>query len=306
MPRSQIKGGLLTLDLPLCGGGSHAFHSLYIKDHATAAGGGKTNALFVGNIDYNASRMSHRDIDAYLRELFSPLGEVTSVSISSLDSGEDDDGEEQHAYISSSSSGSSSSSSSSLKSVTSQPSRFAHVQFAKSSAVKAILQAIKNGYFHEQAQQIGSRYGLGPQMAEKSHAELREAYALVDTDRDALKRKVDSFMRDFEKEEALARYDIDILSHHKSRLALTLPFASPPDLFTPDDPQAAAREAIAGGGRRRLYARAAPQKAQASRRWWPQRWQQWNKCDSPAALWQEESSPAASRHGLHHFILCCC
>ena len=186
MSRSALKGGLLVLELPLSARGC-AMHPLYIKDHVSSGGGsGKTSILFVGNVDY-CPDMPPREIDGYLRELFAPLGEVVSVSVSAL---QDADGEVEEA---------------STSNVTSRPSRFAHVQFTKSSAVRAILQACRNDWFAEPARSVCARWGMDRHLKHKTPQEIRELYPFVDVDRVALKQRVDSFMAGFEEDEAAAR-----------------------------------------------------------------------------------------------------
>lgn len=186
MSKSVLKGGLLVLELPLSTRGS-ATHPLYIKDHVSAGGSsGKTSILFVGNVDY-CPDMPPREIDGYLRELFAPLGEVVSVSVSAL---QDADGESEQA---------------SSSNVTSRPSRFAHVQFTKSSAVRAILQACRNDWFAEPARAVCARWGMDRHVRQKTPQEIREQCPFVDVDRTALKQHVDSFMAGFEEDEAAAR-----------------------------------------------------------------------------------------------------
>lgn len=172
-------------------------HSLYIKDHVTAANsGGKTNTLFVGNVDYYPN-MPPRDIDAYLRELLGPMGEVVTISVSAR---EDLEGEETNGEVLAAEK-----EGALLSKMTSRPSRFAHVQFAKSSAVKSVLQAAKNGWFAESARQICKRWSLDSLLRAKTPSELRGLFPFVDTDRVVLKRRVDGFMAEFEEGEQLVK-----------------------------------------------------------------------------------------------------
>ena len=80
----MAKAGYFSLAIPLTELGCAA-HYLFIREHHSGASSssGKTKTLFVGNVDLLHS-MSHDDIGAYLRELFAPLGEVESVSVSSF------------------------------------------------------------------------------------------------------------------------------------------------------------------------------------------------------------------------------
>ena len=197
--------GYVVLPVPLAEVGCAA-HSLYLKEHHTgnssssssssSSGGGKTKTLFVGSVDLQHG-MTHEDIAGYLRELFSPLGAIEAVSVSSFAEAEGKRAQATQGSSSSSGDGN----------VSSGASRFAHVQFAKASSVKAVLQAVTNGLFSASSSmtEITRRWGLGSALRVKSNRELRESFPLVDVDRADMKRRVDQAMAEFEEQEQLAR-----------------------------------------------------------------------------------------------------
>ena len=91
----------------------------------------------------------------------------------------------------------------------STPSRFAHVQFAKASTVKAILNAVASGMLASSTSvaQITRRWGLGSVIKLKTSKELRDSHPFVDKDRSDMKREVDQAMAEFEEQEQLARLE---------------------------------------------------------------------------------------------------
>lgn len=199
MSRPQLKGGYLILEIPLSSTG-FAVHSLYLKEHVqSSSSSSKTKTLFVGNVDLQTN-MSHEDINGYLRELFTPLGAIESVSVSSFATETENTNKSDSKRKSDSSIDQDE-----LECLTSMASRFAHVQFTKSSSVQLILQATKNGFFSSSISKISERWGIDSYITSKSGREIRACYPLIDVDRTELKRKVDQYMQDFEEQEQIAR-----------------------------------------------------------------------------------------------------
>ena len=198
MGTSRLRGGYFALEISLRSEGSPV-HVLYLKEHSAGASGSKSKTLFVGNVDL-VHEMAHEDISAYLRELFGPLGEVESVSISSFAEaqGKGSNSDNQNALDAPSSSH-----------LSSTPSRFAHVVFSKSSAVKAILHAAASGLLASSTSvsQISKHWALDRVLHAKSSRQLRESFPFVDVDRIEMKRRVDDAMAEFEEQEQLARLE---------------------------------------------------------------------------------------------------
>jgi hypothetical protein len=73
------------IHVPL-GLGSLAHHCFYMKEHKSGE-----NTLFFGNVDFNGVNTTE-DIEALVRGLFAPFGEILSISLStSSNSGSSDD-----------------------------------------------------------------------------------------------------------------------------------------------------------------------------------------------------------------------
>lgn len=176
-----IIKGYRAIGLPLYSDESKAMHYIYIKEHAekimrdSAEQKKKARILFVGNVDYKRN-MSHEDIDQYLRILFFRFGDVVSVSVSSIDH---------------------------LKNISS---RFAHVTFAKKSALLAALNA-SNAEYLDAGREVASTFGL--KRTVKSVEEIRSLHSFVNENPAELKEEVDEFMKEFEENELSEKQDAE-------------------------------------------------------------------------------------------------
>ena len=93
-----IKGYRI-VDVPV--GMGAVLHPLYIKEHnnptaltTSSSSNVKGRVAFVGNVDYGKDR-TLEEIDGYLRDLLSAFGDIESVSVSNLNTHDNDDDEQE-------------------------------------------------------------------------------------------------------------------------------------------------------------------------------------------------------------------
>ena len=207
------------VDVPLYNG---ALHSLYLKEHNTAAsssGSGGIKAgrtLFVGNIDLGL-QMSYEEISAYLKELFNNFGQVENILVSKFSNnssaggrkGEETEPSGQKAVLLRSNNNANSNSS-----------RFAHVVFENKKSIRSILAAPESTYY-DLGKIICDEYGLRnrcnlPQNKKrKSFDEIKSMFSYLSSTaakNDKLMEENDEFMREFEENEILAKAERERLS----------------------------------------------------------------------------------------------
>jgi len=152
------------------------------QEHTSASSEkGKSKVLFVGNVDYGCSAMSHDDVDAYLRAVFGVFGTISAIALSQLK--ED-------------------------RSVSPGQARFAHVEFTKQSSVVAALDASDDEYTRI-SEGLAKIYGIASACRGKSSAELKARYTLSGVqDVDELREDINMALQDFEDEEEARRREM--------------------------------------------------------------------------------------------------
>ncbi len=167
--------GYRIVDVPLLENDG-VIHSLFLKEHSDRTrkdSNGKI--LFVGNVDYR-HKMSPTTIDEYLRLILSRFGEILSISVSAF-------APEDTAN-----------------------SRFAHVEFTKKSALKLALSTADDEYT-EAGRDVVQLHGCDRLFQNKSSLEIRKMFPFIDENPEELLEDVNSYMRDFEENELLARLE---------------------------------------------------------------------------------------------------
>lgn len=169
-----IKGYRI-IDIPLSESGG-SVHSLYVKAHADRSKQDSNGrVLFVGNVDYTPA-MSHESIDLYLRQLLGRFGDINGVSVSAFNM---DEGANT---------------------------RFAHVEFAKKQSIKLVM-SNSDADYHESGLEIARTYGYGQLIQTKTASEIKKMFSFIDENPEELLEEVNSYMKDFEEQEALAKLE---------------------------------------------------------------------------------------------------
>ncbi len=180
----EIKG-FRVIDAPTSLAG-FVVHSFFIKEHSdnkVMKGCGKT--LFVGNVDYVHSR-THGEVDGMLKDFFGIFGDIESISISEFK----DDIDHPSSSI--------------LR----EKSRFAHVVFAKKSSLNSSLSA-NDTLYSEASLELARKWGVqGDRIVSKvTRSQLFSAFKNSYEDVKDVKLEVDSFMKDFEENEEIAKIE---------------------------------------------------------------------------------------------------
>ncbi len=126
---------------------------------------------------------TNEEANLFLRDMFGGFGDISNIAISEF-VGRDS------------------------KSMT-RNARFAHIFFNKKSGVKSALQATQQMY-DDVSETIGQKWGVGSSARPKTSKEIVEAFSQQGVDLEDLKDDVNSFMTEFEEQEQVCIYRVDM------------------------------------------------------------------------------------------------